>query len=411
MENREQHTKYITVKEMAARWGVSERRITQMCARGEIKGAMQAGELKKHWLIPSFAKKPTDNRVRTGKYALVKNGALGNLVNTLFEADPLSKLKEMPAASVDMILSDLSGLPNDSLEALPAMWREYRRVLKASGVAAVLTRGTEGLKRIAGNGSWLRYKFVWVCNSLFAPGSNEAYPKPAAAHYDVWIFSKSEEAASIASAKLSADGPGRMEGFGSEGDGASSDVLCFLHEDGGKFAADEGRDERVCLGRRLIRMYAEPGAIVLDNVCGELCFMEAALLEGCNFIGMEARMSKGYDTDIACTGFNPAITVPVSSVIEDNILHLYRAWKALPQDKKGKILPFGEIQGFLDYGDYMYELYPNPFGEEVAWDYPSREDADAVIANADAAAEADAYADEAESAGEASALDADGADE
>ncbi len=55
----------MTVKEAAKLWNISERRITVLCKEGRIDGAMKRGG---SWLIPADAKKPGDNRVKTGAY-------------------------------------------------------------------------------------------------------------------------------------------------------------------------------------------------------------------------------------------------------------------------------------------------------------------------------------------------------
>ena len=50
---------YLTMKETAKLWGVSDRMINYYCAEGRIKGAVKKGNL---WLIPSDAQKPEDRR-------------------------------------------------------------------------------------------------------------------------------------------------------------------------------------------------------------------------------------------------------------------------------------------------------------------------------------------------------------
>lgn len=50
---------YITVREAAEKWGVSERRINQYCAEGRIPGAERFGGA---WAIPAGAEKPGDPR-------------------------------------------------------------------------------------------------------------------------------------------------------------------------------------------------------------------------------------------------------------------------------------------------------------------------------------------------------------
>lgn len=49
------------IKEAAAAWGISERRVNELCKNGRIYGAYIEG---RHWIIPNDAKKPTDKRSR-----------------------------------------------------------------------------------------------------------------------------------------------------------------------------------------------------------------------------------------------------------------------------------------------------------------------------------------------------------
>ena len=55
----------ILVKEAAARWRLTERRVASMCKDGRIPGAYKEGGT---WYIPADAEKPIDRRVRTGAY-------------------------------------------------------------------------------------------------------------------------------------------------------------------------------------------------------------------------------------------------------------------------------------------------------------------------------------------------------
>ena len=57
---------YLTIKEAAKKWGLSVRRIQEMCSAGKIEGAVKFG---REWAIPKEAEKPADARIRSGKYA------------------------------------------------------------------------------------------------------------------------------------------------------------------------------------------------------------------------------------------------------------------------------------------------------------------------------------------------------
>lgn len=56
---------YISVKKAAEKWGISERRIQFLCGEGRIRGAFRLGHA---WAIPAQAEKPTDARIKSGKY-------------------------------------------------------------------------------------------------------------------------------------------------------------------------------------------------------------------------------------------------------------------------------------------------------------------------------------------------------
>ena len=60
---------FITLKEAAEKWGISERRIRILCTEGRIVGATKMGPL---WVIPADSVKPDDKRVKSGKYAKKK---------------------------------------------------------------------------------------------------------------------------------------------------------------------------------------------------------------------------------------------------------------------------------------------------------------------------------------------------
>ncbi len=52
---------YITVKQAAERWGISDRRVRILCAEGKIPGVIREG---RSWKIPADAKKPEDGRYK-----------------------------------------------------------------------------------------------------------------------------------------------------------------------------------------------------------------------------------------------------------------------------------------------------------------------------------------------------------
>ena len=56
---------YLMVKEAAALWNLTERRVASLCKDGQIVGAQKQGRT---WLIPRDAVRPMDGRIKTGAY-------------------------------------------------------------------------------------------------------------------------------------------------------------------------------------------------------------------------------------------------------------------------------------------------------------------------------------------------------
>ena len=56
---------YMTIKEAATKWGLSVRRVQEICMLDKLPGVTKFG---KAWAIPTDAEKPDDLRIKTGKY-------------------------------------------------------------------------------------------------------------------------------------------------------------------------------------------------------------------------------------------------------------------------------------------------------------------------------------------------------
>ena len=53
---------YMSVKETAEKWNISERRIQKLCSENRIKGAIRFSRV---WAIPQNTQKPFDGRFKT----------------------------------------------------------------------------------------------------------------------------------------------------------------------------------------------------------------------------------------------------------------------------------------------------------------------------------------------------------
>ena len=56
---------YMTIKEASEKWGIGIRRINTLCNEGRIDGCLRFGS---SWAIQANAKKPSDMRIKSGKY-------------------------------------------------------------------------------------------------------------------------------------------------------------------------------------------------------------------------------------------------------------------------------------------------------------------------------------------------------
>lgn len=56
---------YLSIKEVAEKWGISPRRVRVLCEAERIEGAAKLG---REWAIPADSPKPNDGRITTGEY-------------------------------------------------------------------------------------------------------------------------------------------------------------------------------------------------------------------------------------------------------------------------------------------------------------------------------------------------------
>jgi hypothetical protein len=55
---------YISAKEAAIKWSITQRRVEALCVNGQVHGVERVGNM---WLIPKSADKPIDGRTKAAK--------------------------------------------------------------------------------------------------------------------------------------------------------------------------------------------------------------------------------------------------------------------------------------------------------------------------------------------------------
>lgn len=56
---------YLSIRQTSEKWGLSGRRINELCVENRIAGAMKIGS---YWAIPADAERPKDERIKSGRY-------------------------------------------------------------------------------------------------------------------------------------------------------------------------------------------------------------------------------------------------------------------------------------------------------------------------------------------------------
>ena len=56
---------YLSIKQTSEKWGISVRIIQVLCVEDRISGATKIGS---YWAIPADAEKPSDGRIKSGRY-------------------------------------------------------------------------------------------------------------------------------------------------------------------------------------------------------------------------------------------------------------------------------------------------------------------------------------------------------
>ncbi len=90
--------KYISIREAAVKWGITLRRVQELCKSGKIAGAERFGRA---WMIPVDAKKPIDGRSREAK---AKNDGLPHI--------------PMPRKTPLMVFTDVYNTPGTADEVI-----------------------------------------------------------------------------------------------------------------------------------------------------------------------------------------------------------------------------------------------------------------------------------------------------
>ncbi|TDR54819.1 DNA-methyltransferase [Paenilisteria rocourtiae] len=223
------------------------------------------------------------------------------LINNVFKADCIKKMKLIETESIDMILCDLpyGHTQNkwDSIIPLDILWKEYERIIKPNGAIVLTSSGMFTAELMLSNPKLFKYKIIWEKSK--ATNFLNAKKQPLRKYEEICVFYKKQPTYNpqMSMGVPYNKGTRKNQLTGSYGDflpvevkseGARypNDIIYF------KTAESEGKvyhptQKPIELGRYLVKTYTNLGDTVLDNTCGSGSFLISALLEGRNFIGIE----------------------------------------------------------------------------------------------------------------------------
>lgn len=211
----------------------------------------------------------------------------------LGHGDCLELMKDIPDASVDLILCDLPyGTTQnkwDSVIPFAELWSEYRRIARGAIVLTASQPFTSAL--VMSRPDWFRYSWVWEKST--ATGHLNAKRMPMKSHEDVLVFSMAPapynpQGIKPFNRRVSRGGNG--SNFGASGTENFQEYTNYPRSIL-RFPGDSKHvhptQKPVALMEYLIRTYTNEGAMVLDNCMGSGTTGVACVNTGRRFIGIE----------------------------------------------------------------------------------------------------------------------------
>jgi len=142
------------VKDAAAIWGLTPRRVSELCKQGKIANARKVG---KAWMIPVGTPKPADQRIRSGAYAKV----------VLQENLPLPiGISDYRLASTEYYYIDKTMLIKDFLDERPMVSlftrpRRFGKTLNMDMLRTFFEKSDEDTS------IYFRNKKIWTCGKKY----------------------------------------------------------------------------------------------------------------------------------------------------------------------------------------------------------------------------------------------------
>ena len=225
-------------------------------------------------------------------------------MNNLMLGDCLVRMKEIPDASVDMVLTDppygTTACEWDSIVPLEPMWEQLKRVVKPNG-AIVMTAGQPFTTTLIASNMRM-FKYCWVFGKSLPVGHGYAKYRPMSNHEDIVVFSNGGGKTPYNPQKTPREKPRTYTRKSASLSGSSS-----MGSHDGKTRILDGKNpttiqmfntsiqrgkvhptqKPVALMEYLIKTYTNEGETVLDFTMGSGSTGVACVNTGRRFIGIE----------------------------------------------------------------------------------------------------------------------------
>lgn len=209
-------------------------------------------------------------------------------------------MKDIPDGSVDLVLCDppygTTECEWDNVLPFDRLWKEYRRVLKANGVAVLFAVQPFTTRLISSNMADFRYCWYWKKNNV--TGAPFAKVQPLRCVEDIAVFYRKAPTYNpqgLIELPRPRYNQARHEGvYGAHSVGGLQRFTNYpkhLLEFANEATSNKNRlhptQKPVALLEYLVRTYTNPGETVLDNCMGSGSTGVACINAGRRFIGME----------------------------------------------------------------------------------------------------------------------------
>jgi DNA modification methylase len=209
----------------------------------------------------------------------------------------LDLMKDIPDASIDMILCDLpygtTACKWDTVIPFEPLWEQYKRIIKANG--AIVLFGSQPFTSVLVSSNLKMFKHSWVWNKAKAANFPQVKRHPLKVHEDILVFSQGNSYTPIMTigktrqkggyftedAAISTGSPKKINDIYYPKTILDFSIANNLH------AGLHPTQKPVALLEYLIKTYTLEGETILDNCMGSGSTGIACLNTGRNFIGIE----------------------------------------------------------------------------------------------------------------------------